>query len=308
MELKQLGYFVQVAELGSYTQAADQLKVPQPTLSKHVRVLERELERTLFERTGRGVVLTEAGQRFYEHALAILAQVERTRSEMSAASGMLTGDCVVGFPPNVGRTITVSLVRACHEQLPHVRLVLTELRSKQVVEQIGDGQIDLGLAHHPSIGPRHIAKQLLSEQLYLLGAAGEAIEHIKQKPVRVAELESYGFVVHGDRQTRRSLILSDIANAKIDLNVVAEVGSTDAVLDLVQAGMGYAVLPVSVLRNRSDHFSLRAIVDPPLETTLSLVTPSRRPVTQLTVRVAEIIEAVVAESLGKSPGVPSGGR
>jgi LysR family nitrogen assimilation transcriptional regulator len=304
MDLKQLSYFVQVAERGSYTQAADQLKVPQPTLSKHVRVLERELERPLFERTGRGVLLTEAGQRFYEHALAILAQVERTRSEMIAGTGMLTGDCVVGFPPSVGRTITVSLVRACQEQLPHVRLVLTELRSKQVVEQIGGGQIDLGLAHHPSIGPRHTAKLLLSDQLYMLGAAGDAREHVMLEPVRVAELESYAFVVHGDRQTRRSLILSDIANAKIDLNVIAEVGSTDAVLNLVQAGMGYAVLPVSVLRNRTDHFSLRPIVDPPLETTLSLVTPSRRPVTQLTVRVAKIIEAVVAESLGKPPDKP----
>jgi LysR family nitrogen assimilation transcriptional regulator len=187
------------------------------------------------------------------------------------------------------------LVRECHARLPEVRLVLSELRSKEVVEQIGEGRLDLGLAHHPRPGTRHEAKLLLSERLYLVSAAGAAESAgPSPRPVTVAELEGYGFVVHGDRQTRRSLILSEIANAKIDLNVVAEVGSTDAVLDLVQAGMGHAVLPASVLRYRPDRFSLRPITDPPLETTLSLVTPSRRPITRLTARVAEIIEAVVA--------------
>jgi LysR family nitrogen assimilation transcriptional regulator len=294
MDLKQLTYFVHVAEFGSFTQAEHQLGVPQPTLSKQIRALERELEHQLFERTGRGVILTEAGRQFYAHAQALLAQVERTRREMITGSGILTGECVVGFPPGVGRAITVGLVRECHARLPEVRLVLSELRSKEVVEQIGEGRLDLGLAHHPRPGTRHEAKLLLSERLYLVSAADAAeSEGPSPQPVTVAELEGYGFVVHGDRQTRRSLILSEIANAKIDLNVVAEVGSTDAVLDVVQAGMGHAVLPASVLRYRPDRFSLRPIIDPPLETTLSLVTPSRRPITRLTTRVAEIIEAVV---------------
>ena len=298
MDFKQLTYFVQVAELGSFTQAEHQLGVPQPTLSKQIRALERELEHELFERTGRGVVLTEAGRQFHAHAHALITQVERTRREMIAGSGILTGECVVGFPSGVGRAISVDLVRACHERLPEARLVLSELRSREVVEQIGEGRLDLGLAHHPRPGTRHAAKQLLSERLYLVSAAGDGVVGIAPQPVTVAELEGFGFVVHGDRHTRRSLILSEIANAKIDLNVVAEVGSTDAVLDLVRAGMGHAVLPASVLRHRPDRFSLRPIVDPPLETHLSLVTPSRRPITQLTARVAEIIEDVVARNLG----------
>jgi LysR family transcriptional regulator, nitrogen assimilation regulatory protein len=219
---------------------------------------------------------------------------------MIAGSGILTGECVVGFPSAVGRAITVGLVRECQARLPAVRLVLSELRSKEVVERIGEGRLDLGLAHHPRPGPRHAAKHLLSERLYLVSAAGAGAGTAgpTAEQVTVAELERYGFVVHGDRQTRRSLILSEIANAKIDLNVVAEVGSSDAVLDLVQAGMGHAGLPASVVRLRPDRFSLRPIVDPPLETTLSLVTPARRgPIARLTTRVAEILEAVVAESI-----------
>jgi LysR family nitrogen assimilation transcriptional regulator len=294
MDLKQITYFVHVAELGSFTQAEHQLGVPQPTLSKQIRALERELEHPLFDRTGRGVELTDAGRRFQEHAHALLAQVERTRREMIAGSGILTGECVVGFPSGVGRAITVGIVRACQARLPDARVVLAELRSREVVEQIGDGRLDVGLAHHAPPGTRHAAKQLLAEPLVLVGAEGPAFG---TGPVTVAELAGYGIVVHGERQTRRSLILSERANVKIDLNVVAEVGSTDAVLDLVQAGMGYAVLTASVLRHRTDRFALRPIVDPSLESTLSLVTPSRRPITQLQLRVAEIIEAVVADNV-----------
>src|ERR1700744_237197 len=132
MDLKQLTYFVQVAELGSFTAAEHHLRIPQPTLSKQIRALERELEHKLFERTGRGVVLTEAGGRLHTHAQALLAQVERTRREMIDGSGVLAGDCVVGFPPGVGRAITLGLVRACQGRLPEARLVLTELRSKDV--------------------------------------------------------------------------------------------------------------------------------------------------------------------------------
>jgi len=296
VDFKQLSYFVAVAELGSFTQAEHQLHVPQPTLSKQIRALERELEHPLFERTGRGVVLTEAGRRFHAHAHALLTQAERTRREMIAGSGLLTGECAVGFPSGVGRAITVDLVRACQARLPDARLVLYEMRSREVVEQIGEGRIDLGLAHHPRPGTRHTAKLLIAEPLYLVSAAGDP--SATAQPVTVQQLAAFGFVVHGDRHTRRGLILSEIANATIDLNVVAEVGSTDAVLDLVQAGMGHAVLPTSALRHRPDRFSLRPIVDPPLETTLSLVIPSRRPATELTTRVAEMIEAVVAEKLG----------
>jgi LysR family nitrogen assimilation transcriptional regulator len=219
---------------------------------------------------------------------------------MIAGPAVLTGECVVGFPSGVGRAITVGLVHACRDLLPEARLVLAELRSREVVDQIGEGGLDLGLAHHPRPGTRHEAKHLLAERLYLVSADADGAIAADLTPVSVAQLANFGFVVHGDRQTRRSLILSEIANAKIDLNVVAEVGSTDAVLDLVQVGMGHAVLPASVLRHRPDHFALRPIVEPSLETTLSLVIPARRPMTRLMARVATIIEMVVAEHLGEA--------
>lgn len=305
MEFKQLEYFVRVAELGSFTQAEQLLSVAQPTLSKQIRALEHELAQALFERTGRGVVLTEAGRQLLTHAQGILTQVERARRELISGSGVLTGDCIVGFPSGVGRVVSVALVRECQRQLPHARLVLYELLSTHVLEQVAEGRIDIGLAHNPRPASTYELTRLLSGKLYLIGPADTAArDDAAVKPVTVAELESYPFVVHSDRQTRRSLIASDIANAKIDLKIVSEVGSTDAVLDLVQAGMGHAVLPISVLRHRIDQFSLRPITEPTLETTLSLLTPTRRPMTQLAMRVTEIIKSAVTMSVIASTVAP----
>lgn len=296
MDLKALEYFVRVAELGSFTQAEQALSVPQPTLSKHVRALEVEVQQALFDRTGRGVVLTEAGRQLLAHAHGILTQVERARRDLISGSGVLTGDCVVGFPSGVGRALTVALVRECRRQLPDARLVLYELLSTHVLEQVAEGRIDIGLAHNPRPAAAYEMTRLISEKLYLIGPAGGALG---RGPVTVAELERYPFVVHSDRQTRRSLIASDIANAKIDLKIVSEVGSTEAILDLVQAGMGYAVLPVSVLRHRVDQFALRPIAEPTLETTLWLLTTKRRPLTQLALRVIDIIKGAVELSVNQ---------
>jgi LysR family nitrogen assimilation transcriptional regulator len=296
MDLKQLSYFVHVAELGSFTQAERSLAVAQPTLSKQIRALETELQHELFQRTGRGVNLTEAGRQLYTQAQALLGQADRMRRELIDGTGTLTGECIVGLPAGVSRAISVSLVQACQQQLPNVRLILYELRSKQVLESLGEGRIDIGLAHNPRRATAYNAKQLIDERLYLVTAVGAGTMQTN-RAVSVAELAQYDFVVHSDRQTQRNLILSEIANANMEVNIVAEVGSTDAILDVVHAGFGCAVLPMSALRHRREQFALTPIVDPILYTTLALLTSKARPVSQLALRVADLIERSVAQSV-----------
>ena len=89
MDLKQLEYFVHVAEFGSFTRSSRYLQVAQPALSRQVRALEVELRQALFERNGRGVTLTEAGQRLLEHARGILQQVQRARLDLEQQRGAL---------------------------------------------------------------------------------------------------------------------------------------------------------------------------------------------------------------------------
>ena len=103
MDLKQLEYFVRVAELGSFTRAAVALDVAQPALSRQVRQLEVELRQNLLIRNGRGAAPTEAGKLLLEHGRGILHQVERAREELGRVRGALAGRVAIGLPPSVGK-------------------------------------------------------------------------------------------------------------------------------------------------------------------------------------------------------------
>ena len=99
MDLKQLKYFTQVAELGSYTRAAEVTHVAQPVLSRQIRKLETKLHQNLLIRHGRGVVLTDAGRTLLAHSRIILQQLEQAQEDLSLSEGKLTGHINLGLPP-----------------------------------------------------------------------------------------------------------------------------------------------------------------------------------------------------------------
>ena len=126
MNLKQLEYFVRVAELGSFSKAAIILNIAQPALSRQVRLLETDLHATLLQRTGRGVVLTEAGKRLFDHSIGILQLVSRVREDIESSRGEPAGRIVVGLPPSTGRLLTLPLVEEFKRVLPKARLAIVE--------------------------------------------------------------------------------------------------------------------------------------------------------------------------------------
>lgn len=113
MNFKQLEYFVHVAELGSFSKAALVLDIAQPALGRQVRSLETDLRETLLLRNGRGVVLTEAGQRFYEHGVNILQALAQAQAQddMGASRDEPVGRITIGLPPSVGRQSGMNLCK-----------------------------------------------------------------------------------------------------------------------------------------------------------------------------------------------------
>lgn len=118
MDLKQIEYFVRVAELGSFTRASVVLDIAQPALSRQVRLLEVELRQNLLVRNGRGATPTEAGKLLLEHGRGILHQVERAREELGRVRGALAGRVAIGLPPSIAKVLTVPLTRAFRVKLP----------------------------------------------------------------------------------------------------------------------------------------------------------------------------------------------
>src|ERR1700745_321781 len=139
MNLKQLEYFVQVAELGSFSKAALALAVAEPALSRQVRALETEVRQQLFLRNGRGVALTDAGKRLFDHSIAVLQLVTHAREDLGASRDEPVGRVPIGLPPSIGRQLTLPIIDRFKQELPAAKLAVVEGLSSHIVEWVTTG-------------------------------------------------------------------------------------------------------------------------------------------------------------------------
>ncbi|MFM2121198.1 MAG: hypothetical protein RL722_2666, partial [Pseudomonadota bacterium] len=218
MNLRQLETFVQVAELGSFSRAAAVLAIAQPALSRQVRALEIELHETLLTRNGRGVSLTEAGQRLFEHSVAILQQVARAREDMGASRDQPVGHVTIGLPPTLARQLTVPLVEAFKAQLPRATLAIVEGLSAHMSEWITTGHVDLGLLYNPEAEPALQLEPVQEESLCLVTRAeAGALHDAVITPLPLRDLPAHGLIVPERQHVFRRLLDTQAALAGITL-------------------------------------------------------------------------------------------
>ncbi|MCK9381409.1 MAG: LysR substrate-binding domain-containing protein [Sulfuritalea sp.] len=303
MNLKQLEYFVSVAELGSFSKAALVLNIAQPALSRQVRLLETDLHVNLLTRNGRGVVLTEAGKRLFDHSVGILQLVARATEDIDATRDEPTGRIVIGLPPSIGRRLTLPLVEDFRRNLPKARLAIVEGLSTHLTEWIATGRVDLGLIHNPEPNPAIEVTPVLDEVLGLVGPAagkpGKKGRAGEVSPLPLAELVNYPLILPERTHAMRKLLETQAAFADLKLNVTLEVSSVQSILDLVAAGHGYAVLSQTALAasGRPEAFSLRPLVKPGLTSTLFLAVSAHKPVTPLGRRAMRLLQDLLAASV-----------
>src|SRR4051812_47275888 len=196
MDLRQLEYFVRVAELGSFTRAAIELDVAQPALSRQVRLLEVELRQTLLLRNGRGAVPTEAGKLLLEHSRGILHQVQRARDDLGRLRGGLSGRVAVGLPSSVARVGAVPLTRAIREQMPDARLSMIEGMSGSLQEALVSGRMDIVVLYNAQPSREMDVSHLFDEDLLLVRTRPPGLhEDPPPGPVTLAEVASLPLVI-----------------------------------------------------------------------------------------------------------------
>ncbi|MFO1196353.1 MAG: LysR family transcriptional regulator [Burkholderiaceae bacterium] len=289
MNLRQLEVFVRVAELGSFSKAAVVLGVAQPALSRQVRQLETGLRQSLLLRTGRGVTLTEAGKRLFEHSVGILQLVERAREDVEASRGEPLGRVVVGLPPSMGRLLAVDLVERFRERLPRARLAIVEGLSAHITEWIATGRVDVGLLLNPEPGGAIEIVPVLDEPLCLVGTPALP----ERGPMPFAQLCAHPLIIPERSHAIRRLLEAQAALSGVKLEIACEVSSVPAILDLVRRGHGCAVLAESALGAVAREFVARPIVEPRLATTLCLATSASKPATPLIKRTTALRRELV---------------
>jgi LysR family nitrogen assimilation transcriptional regulator len=275
MNLKQLEYFVQVAEIGSFSKAAVVLDIAQPALSRHVRSLETDLKTYLFTRNGRGVTLTEPGKRLFDHSVAILRLVRQAREDLGANRDEPVGHVTLALPPSAGRQLTVALVEGFKTRFPAARLAIVEGLSTHIVEWVTTSRVDVGLIYNPEAQPGLEITPLLQEHLGLVSPAGGPAA-----PLPLRELSHYKLIVPERVHAVRRLLETRAALAGIKLDIAWEVSSVPSIIDLVCAGYGHAVLSASgvAASTRAAELLVRPLTDPAVVTVLCMaVSATKRP-------------------------------
>lgn len=282
MNLKQLETFVRVAEMGSFSKAARVLDTVQPALSRQVRQLEIDLHMTLLDRTGRGVVLTEAGRRLFEHSVGILERVERAREDLAASRDEPVGRVVIGLPPSVGRQLTVPLVETFERSWPKARLAVVEGLSAHIGEWIATGRVDIGLLYNPEPQPALELTPLRTEPLCLISPAARCTPETPPT-LTLAELHGVPLVIPERLHATRRLLEAQAALAGIKLRVAWEISSVASILALVRQGHGHAVLTREAVSGEHEARALvvRTIVQPTLSNALFAATAASRRATPL---------------------------
>lgn len=310
MDLKQLEYFVRVAELGSFTRASIALDIAQPALSRQIRLLEVELRQNLLTRNGRGALPTEAGNLLLKHGRGILHQVELAREELGAVRGALAGRVSIGLPPSLSRLITVPLTRAFKQQLPQAHLTLNEGFSVLMCEGLRVGNIDIAVLYNAEHSPEVEMTTLHTEELVLISKTDPALNQPtnkaqktqkipKRESITLNEVAKLPLILPSRPNAFRILIEGEMNAIGRKPDITLEVDGLNAILSLVKEGMGHAVLPSYTLSNFDDPspFQVRSITEPRIMSQLMLVRAARRPSTETQKKAIEVVTSVLMDAI-----------
>lgn len=295
MDVVQLKTLIHVAELGSLSKASDRLHIAQPALSRQIRMLEKELGTYLFERHGRGMVITEAGREVLAHATRIMDEMESIRSSVAGGRTNLRGTVVIGTTPTVAEIITVPLVRKIREAQPTLAVRFSSAFSGYLLDWLQRGELELAISYDPQ--PLHTLRivPVMMENLLLVGPPEAGLK--LDTPVNFASLAEQELVLPSARHSLR-VILDDCAReVGVKLRTHVEADSFGAMIDLVRNGFGLTALPLASIWSQLQNGSLCAapLVDPVPMRKLVQVFPADRRISPAARFVADAFIEIAAD-------------
>jgi LysR family nitrogen assimilation transcriptional regulator len=259
MDTRRLRYFLEVAHTGSFTGAAERLRIAQPALSKQVGILENELGLQLFVRHGRGVTLTAAGTLVRERSAAIIHQLNQLRVEVGQQIEQPRGPVALGMPPTLRDLITVPAVRELYGRFPAVRLRIVEANVVELRDLAAGGQLDVAIIPEFESLQGLDARPLARESLCVVGPLGAGLD--MSRPISLRSLRDLPLILTSHPNSFRRHIERALGRAGIEIDVRLEADTLPLSLDLIRACDCYSVMPVSAIQG---HLQRRALTAAPI--------------------------------------------
>jgi LysR family transcriptional regulator, hydrogen peroxide-inducible genes activator len=241
MDIRQLRYFSAVVRAGSFTRAAEQLGITQPSLSQQIRALEKRIGSPLFERLGRSIRLTPHGEALVGPAAGILQKVAEAHSTIAGLNEGVRGQLRVGVIPTVMPYWIAPRIREYLDRFPDVELALTEETTAQLIQRLQSGDLDLAISGLPVRGPDIICSELFREPLFLAVAEGHRLSN--GGPIALSDLRKERLLLLKEGHCLREDALMACTRAKAKLPSIFETDQMASIFQLVRASFGVTVVP-----------------------------------------------------------------
>lgn len=287
MDLKQLRTFIMVAESGSLSSASDRLRLAQPALSRQIKLLEDEIGFDLFIRSGRGMQLTEHGGVLLSRVAGLIKQLDDSIQDVRSLLAEPTGHVVLGCIPTASHVVAGRIAVRVAAELPQVSLRIVEGYAGHLIDWLHRGEVDLAVLYGPSSDLHLRISDIMFEELVLVSPAGKAPEGDE---VPVAALGDLNLVLpsrpHGLR-----LLVEAAAKAATTINVKFQADSFRVLKDIVAAGLGHTILPLSAFYRepQMELYQITRLVSPRISRRLVMALPPNRPDTKATAAVRDLV-------------------
>jgi len=275
MDLRQLRYFVHVANLKSFSHAAAHLNVAQSALSRHMGLLESELGVRLLDRHGRGAEPTAAGKVLLKRATRVLRSVDETREAVIHAGQGPAGQVSLAIPPSVSSIFAAPLFKACERELPHVTLKLSEGWTGDIMEWLLIGHNDLGIIYSSQVDDRVCFKSIATEKLALVGSSSDA--SLKdQTSFTLRDVSRMPLIVPPGPHGLRKVIESAFAEHDLTPQFAYESQVWSVIKEIIRSGLACSILALSEVEPeiRRGHMVSVPIIEPEIKRTLGVALTS----------------------------------
>ncbi|WP_141433605.1 LysR family transcriptional regulator [Bacillus sp. 03113] len=276
MELRQLRYFIEVAEREHVSAAADYLHVAQSAISRQIANLESELGVELFVREGRNVKLTPIGKIFLNHTKSALKAIDYAKEQVNEYLNPERGTIKIGFPTSLANHLLPTVISAFKTQQPNVAFHLRQGSYNFLIESVENREIDLAFLGPVPLNNININGQILfTENISALLPSKHPLA--ERKVIRLKDLQNDTFVLFPQGYILQKIVIDACKQEGFLPNVSSEGEDLDAIKGLVSAGMGVTLLPESTFHETIPRFTVKIpIENPQIKRSVGIITPKNR--------------------------------
>ncbi|MDM5231428.1 LysR family transcriptional regulator [Lysinibacillus pakistanensis] len=251
MELRDLKAFMAVVEHGSFTKAASESFVSQPSLSKSIKKLEETLRVELLNRSTRHVELTDAGSIVYKQGQKIMGSVMELHILLDDLLNIQTGAIKLGIPPLIGTLFFPDIARNFHMQYPKVRLELVERGAKMIGTLVENGEVDIGIVVLPTDERKFSVQPFVEDQFFVF--INDSHPLALKKYIQLEDLKNETFIIFTEEFTLHDYVINTCNTAGFTPIIGYKSSQWDLIVELVSSNLGITLLPYSIAAKQTNN-------------------------------------------------------